>query len=46
MRPMNELLYKQEVFQLVGYYLAASKLRLGVLANFGTDSLEWKRIVL
>src|SRR5438034_8547823 len=27
-------------------YLAASKLRLGLLANFGGDSLEWKRVVL
>jgi hypothetical protein len=27
-------------------YLAASKLRLGVLVKFGGDSLEWKRLVL
>jgi GxxExxY protein len=27
-------------------YLAASKLRLGLLVNFGGDSLEWKRAVL
>jgi GxxExxY protein len=27
-------------------YLAASKLRLGLLVNFGDDSLEWKRAVL
>ena len=27
-------------------YLAASKLRLGLLVNFGADSLEWKRVVL
>jgi len=27
-------------------YLAASKLRLGLLVNFGGDSLDWKRIVL
>ncbi len=27
-------------------YLAASKLRLGLLVNFGSESLEWKRIVL
>src|SRR5260221_354036 len=27
-------------------YLAASKLRLGLLVNFGGNSLEWKRIVL
>jgi GxxExxY protein len=66
---MEELLYKEEVFQLVGVcmeifeakevekltdshikqvlnYLAASKLRLGLLVNFGGDSLEWKRVVL
>ena len=27
-------------------YLAASKLKLGLLVNFGGDSLEWKRVVL
>ena len=27
-------------------YLAASKLRSGLLVNFGADSLEWKRVVL
>ncbi len=27
-------------------YLAASKLRVGLLVNFGTDSLEWKRVIL
>lgn len=27
-------------------YLAASKLEVGLLVNFGTDSLEWKRVVL
>jgi GxxExxY protein len=27
-------------------YLAASKLRLGLLVNLGGDSLEWKRVVL
>ena len=27
-------------------YLAPSKLRLGLLVNFGTDSLEWKRVIL
>ena len=27
-------------------YLAASKLRLGLLVNFGSDSLDWKRVVL
>jgi hypothetical protein len=27
-------------------YLAASKLRVGLLINFGADSLEWKRLIL
>lgn len=27
-------------------YLAASKLKLGLLVNFGSDSLEWKRVIL
>ncbi|MBI2949415.1 MAG: GxxExxY protein [Verrucomicrobia bacterium] len=27
-------------------YVAASKLQLGLLVNFGADSLEWKRVVL
>ena len=27
-------------------YLAASGLELGLLVNFGSDSLEWKRVVL
>ena len=27
-------------------YLAASKLQLGILVNFGEDSLKYKRIVL
>jgi GxxExxY protein len=27
-------------------YLAASKLRVGLLVNFGADSLDWKRVVL
>lgn len=27
-------------------YLAASRLRVGLLVNFGTDSLDWKRVVL
>jgi len=26
-------------------YLAASKLRLGLLVNFGGDSLEWKKVI-
>jgi hypothetical protein len=35
-----ELLYKEEIFQLVG------KLRVGLLVNFGGDVLEWKRVIL
>ena len=27
-------------------HLAAAKLKLGLLVNFGADSLEWKRVVL
>ena len=27
-------------------YLAASKLKVGLIVNFGRDSLEWKRLVL
>jgi GxxExxY protein len=27
-------------------YLAAAKLKLGLLVNFGSASLEWKRVVL
>jgi len=27
-------------------YLAVSKLKLGLLVNFGEDSLAWKRVVL
>ena len=38
---LNEYHVKQVV-----NYLAASKLQLGLLVNFGSDSLEWKRVVL
>ena len=27
-------------------YLAAPQIRVGLLVNFGGDSLEWKRVVL
>jgi GxxExxY protein len=40
-----ERLTEAHVKQVLNY-LAASKLRLGLLVNFGGDSLEWKRIVL
>jgi len=40
-----EKLTEAHVKQVLNY-LAASKLRLGLLINFGSDSLEWKRVVL
>jgi len=40
-----ERLTEAHVKQVLNY-LAASKLKLGLLVNFGRDSLEWKRIVL
>jgi GxxExxY protein len=40
-----EKLTEAHVKQVLNY-LAASKLRLGLLVNFGGDSLEWRRIVL
>lgn len=40
-----EVLTDSHVKQMLNY-LAASKLRVGLLLNFGADSLEWKRVVL
>ncbi len=40
-----EALTEAHVKQVLNY-LAASKLELGLLVNFGADSLEWKRVVL
>ena len=40
-----ERLTEAHVKQVLNY-LAASKLELGLLVNFGSDSLEWKRVVL
>ena len=56
----NSLLYKEEVFQLVGLCMEIHRelgkdhdeviykdaLVVELLANFGGDSLEWKRVVL
>ncbi len=35
-----------EFFARTINYLAASKLNVGLIINFGKDSLEWKRLVL
>ena len=40
-----ECLTEAHVKQVLNY-LAASKLELGLLVNFGADSLEWNRVVL
>ncbi len=40
-----EALTDSHVKQVLNY-LAAAKLRLGLLVNFGEDSLAWKRVVL
>ena len=40
-----DCLTESHVKQVVNY-LAASKLKLGLLVNFGEDSLNWKRVVL
>jgi len=39
-----ERLTEAHVKQVLNY-LAVSKLELGLLVNFGADSLEWKRII-
>jgi GxxExxY protein len=41
----NERLTDADTKQVLNY-LAVSKLQLGLLVNFGGDSLEWKRVVL
>ncbi|MDF1612367.1 GxxExxY protein [Stygiobacter electus] len=40
-----EMLTDSNIKQILNY-LAASKLRLGLLVNFGEDSLKYKRIIL
>jgi GxxExxY protein len=40
-----ETLTEAHVKQVLNY-LAAARLELGLLVNFGADSLEWKRVVL
>lgn len=40
-----ESLIESHVKQVLNY-LAAAKLKLGLLVNFGEDSLVWKRVVL
>jgi GxxExxY protein len=40
-----ECLTESHVKQVLNY-LAASKLKLGLLVNFGEDSLTWKRVIL
>jgi GxxExxY protein len=40
-----ERLTEAHVKQVLNY-LVASKLELGLLVNFGADSLEWKRVVM
>ena len=40
-----ECLTESHVKQVLNY-LAASKLKLGLLVNFGEDSLVWKRVIL
>jgi GxxExxY protein len=40
-----ECLTESHIKQVLNY-LAAAKLKLGLLVNFGEDSLNWKRVVL
>ncbi len=40
-----ERLSEAHVKQVLNY-LAAAKLQLGLLVNFGSNSLEWKRVIL
>ena len=40
-----EKLTEAHVKQVLNY-LAAAKLKLGLLVNFGSTALEWKRVVL
>ncbi|MCX8090542.1 MAG: GxxExxY protein [Verrucomicrobiae bacterium] len=40
-----ESLNESHVKQVLNY-LAAARLKLGILVNFGEDSLAWKRVVL
>ena len=40
-----ERLTESHIKQVLNY-LAAAKLRLGLLVNYGEDSLTWKRVVL
>jgi GxxExxY protein len=40
-----ERLTESHVKQVLNY-LAASRLKVGLLANFGEDSLTWKRVIL
>jgi len=47
---MSDLISKDEVYAIVGAaqilnYLKASRLKVGVLINFGSSSLEWKRYI-